>query len=115
MSVSLPGGSWSLCRWSESGRHQRGGLWNTRAPAAVERLAGIREAIAELDAHVVRSSQTKPSADPTAELKGRLAEIEMTFRASREVMQGTNSTAAKTAPVQMSQDNVIKAGRGQDG
>ncbi len=80
-----------------------------KVDTGLERLAGIREAIAELDAHVVRSSQTKPSADPTAELKGRLAEIEMTFRASREVMHNTNTSAMKTAPVQVAQDNIIKA------
>ena len=66
----------------------------------LERLAGIRAAVAELDAHVAKSSQTTSTHDPSAELKGRLAELEMTYRVARDVIHNTNTSSEKSVTTQ---------------
>jgi hypothetical protein len=77
----------------------------------LERLAGIRAAIAELDAHVAKSSQTSSPTDPSAELKGRLAEIEMTYRVSRDVIHGTSGSNTKNVPVQSTENTTLNTGK----
>lgn len=75
----------------------------------LERLAGIRAAIAELDAHVAKSSQVTASNDPSAELKGRLAELDMTYRVSRDVIHNTNTSVEKSVPMQPIDNGALKA------
>jgi hypothetical protein len=90
---------------------QEPGSQNLSIDTGLERLEGIRSAIAELDAHVTVRAQAADPANPvnsTNELKAKLAELEMTYRVSREVLQGKSQQSQQPTTTPVSDQNLVQ-------